>query len=191
MHRPVGLLTLLLAALVAAPAAAQTAPLMSVVPDNGTVAVGASLGLAVPGEDAFKTGWSLGVYGERYFSPRLALRAQLTGTWWDISGFQDDGDASPVSVTGNIVYNWQRGRFRPYGTGGFGIYKFRFTEDDFDSSETQLGLNVGGGAEFALRDRHVITGELLIHSVAGSADSLFNHYTPWFWSLSLGYKRYF
>ena len=192
MQRRVGVLALLFAACVR-PAAAQTAAVApaQLVPGNGTYAISASVGGAVPGEDAFKSGWSLNVSGERYFTPRLSLRAQVGGTWWDISGVDEPASASPVAAIGNLAYNWQRGRFRPYATGGLGIYKFRFTEADLDSSETQMGLNFGGGTEYALRGRHAILGEVLIHSVAGSADSLFHDYTPWYWTLSVGYKHYF
>jgi hypothetical protein len=88
-------------------------------------------------------------------------------------------------------YNWERGKWHPYATAGIGVYKFRFTEDDIDSSATTVGFNIGGGAEYFLRLQDTLVVEVLIHPLVGAVESRFGQYTPWYWSISTGYKKYF
>ena len=181
----------------AAPAAAQIVqarPLQSqtqAVPDRGMSAVGVSLGVSGPGDDRLENGLVLSVWGERYMTRRVSFRGMVSGDWWGvIDGPEEDG-VSPISGTVNLVYNWERGKWHPYATAGLGVYKFRFTEDDIDSSATTFGFNIGGGAEYFVRLKDTIVVEALIHPLVGDVDSRFNSYIPWDWTLSGGYKKYF
>ncbi len=181
----------------AAPAAAQIVqarPLQSqtqAVPDRGMSAVGVSLGVSGPGDDRLENGLVLSVWGERYMTRRVSFRGMVSGNWWGvIDGPEEDG-VSPISGKVNLVYNWERGKWHPYATAGLGVYKFRFTEDDIDSSATTFGFNIGGGAEYFVRLKDTIVVEALIHPLVGDVDSRFNSYIPWYWTLSGGYKKYF
>ena len=181
----------------AAPTSAQVVqarPLQSqsqAVPDRGMSALGLSLGLSSPGDDRLENGLVLSVWGEHYMTRRVSFRGMVSGNWWGvIDGPEEDG-VSPISAKVNLVYNWERGKWHPYATAGLGVYKFRFTEDDIDSSATTFGFNIGGGAEYFVRLKDTIVVEALIHPIVGDVDSRFNSYIPWYWTLSGGYKKYF
>jgi len=181
----------------AAPTSAQVVqarPLQSqsqAVPDRGMSALGVSLGLSSPGDDRLENGLVLSVWGEHYMTRRVSFRGMVSGNWWGvIDGPEEDG-VSPISAKVNLVYNWERGKWHPYATAGLGVYKFRFTEDDIDSSATTFGFNIGGGAEYFVRLKDTLVVEALIHPIVGDVDSRFNSYIPWYWTLSGGYKKYF
>ena len=172
---------------VATPVAAQRG---GAVPEAGMNAVGIFVGVAVPGEELFKSGLNVGVSGEHYLTRRASVRGQLSGAFWRFTDFVEDR-ARPITLTGNIVYNWEHGAVHPYVTAGLGYYRFRFTEADFDTSDSKFGLNIGGGAEYFISPRDSITGELLVHPVGGDASGRFGDYGTFFWTLSGGYKKYF
>jgi len=181
----------------AAPTSAQVVqarPLQSqsqAVPDRGMSALGVSLGLSSPGDDRLENGLVLSVWGEHYMTRRVSFRGMVSGNWWGvIDGPEEDG-VSPISAKVNLVYNWERGKWHPYATAGLGVYKFRFTEDDIDSSATTFGFNIGGGAEYFVRLKDTLVVEALIHPIVGDVESRFNSYLPWYWTLSGGYKKYF
>jgi hypothetical protein len=176
--------------LIALPAAAQSGP----VPARGMSAFGLSLGAAMPGDDGLTSGLILGVSGETYFSRRVSLRGQLSGAWFGLESNRDDRDddgVRPLAVAGNLVYNWEHGIWHPYATAGLGVYTFRFTEGDVDSHDTTVGFNLGGGIEYFLHRQDTLTAEVLFHPLVGDVHSRFSTYTPWFWSIAGGYKRYF
>jgi hypothetical protein len=190
-------LALVVLASSAAPTSAQVVqarPLQSqsqAVPDRGMSALGVSLGLSSPGDDRLENGLVLSVWGEHYMTRRVSFRGMVSGNWWGvIDGPEEDG-VSPISAKVNLVYNWERGKWHPYATAGLGVYKFRFTEDDIDSSATTFGFNIGGGAEYFVRLKDTIVVEALIHPIVGDVESRFNSYLPWYWTLSGGYKKYF
>ena len=181
----------------AAPAGAQIVqarPLQTqtqAVPDRGMAALGVSLGVSGPGDDRLENGLVLSVWGEHYMTRRVSFRGMVSGDWWGvIDGPEEDG-VSPISATVNLVYNWERGKWHPYATAGLGVYKFRFTENDIDSSATTFGFNIGGGAEYFVRLKDTLVVEALIHPLVGDVESRFNSYIPWYWTLSGGYKKYF
>ena len=183
------------AALVAAladPAAAQTrrASQPSPVPDRDMFAIGLSIGVAFPNEDFLENGWVLTAGGEYYFTPRLSMRGQLSGAWLEIFGHSFDGTVKPLAITGNLVHNWERGKWHPYATGGFGLYHYRFEESDLDSSDTKAGLNLGAGVEYFFTRHDTLTGELLVHIVPGDLDSALSEYKSGYWTLAFGYKKY-
>jgi hypothetical protein len=191
------MIALALSAAMVAPAqarqAVQARPLQAddAVPERGMTAVGVSLGLSGPGDDRLENGLALSAWAERYWTRRVSFRGMVSGRWWGVIDGPDEDGVSPISAKVNLVYNWERGKWHPYATAGLGLYKFRFTEDDIDSSATTLGFNIGGGAEYFLRPRDTLLVEALIHPLVGDVESRFNAYTPWFWTLSGGYKKYF
>jgi hypothetical protein len=173
----------------------QAQPLSSqvgtAVPAPGMTAAGVSLGISGPGDDRLSNGLALSVWAERYMTRRVSFRGMVSGSWWGVIDGPDGDGVSPISAKVNLVYNWERGKWHPYATAGLGLYKFRFTEDDVDSSATTVGFNIGGGAEYFIRLRDTIVVEALIHPLVGNVESRFDTYVPWFWTLSGGYKKYF
>ena len=177
---------LVLSLAVAAPAAAQTR-----VPDRGMGGISFLVGGAVPTEEFLDTGFFLAVGGDFYLSPRLSIRAQLGGSWHDVDFGALDGKVSPMHLTGNVVYNWEHGKWHPYATGGIGWYRWRFGEGDGRPSDSKVGVNVGGGIEYFFTRRDTLVGDLNIHFVPGDMDSNIFSYDGRYWTIAGGYKRYF
>jgi hypothetical protein len=187
MFRRVGILLVLLTAVtaVARPAAAQ-----ATAPDTGMWAVGVSVGAAMPSEELFGTGLTVGVAAERFFTPRVSIRGQISGAFWNFTDFEED-TASPLAINANVVHNWERGALHPYVTAGFGFYNYRLTEAEIDESAGKFGLNLGGGLEYFFSGTDSVTGELLIHVVTGDVEGTFDDYGAGYWSITGGYKKYF
>lgn len=176
----------LLTTVMAAPAAAQTR-----VPDRGMGAIGLWGGFALPSEDVLSEGAYFGVSGEWYATPRVAIRGLFGGAFLDVSGGGLDGKVSPMFLTGNVVHNWERGKWHPYVGGGVGWYRYRFGEGDNRLSDDKVGANVGGGIEYFFTRRDVIAGDVTFHIVPGHADSFVWDYQARFFTIAAGYKRYF
>jgi opacity protein-like surface antigen len=94
-----------------------------------------------------------------------------------------------MSVTGNVVYNWERGQWHPWATGGVGVYRLRYSENDFSASDTKLGLNLGGGVDYFLSRRDAVTGEIALHALPGDADT--SGLRARYWTIAGGYKLFF
>jgi hypothetical protein len=171
------------------PAAAQGR--RTPVPDTGMVAVGFTVGASLPTDAALTNGIDLGAQVERYFTPRVSVRGRLSGFWADIGSRPFSGTIQPVAFEGNIVHNWERGVWHPYVTGGIGLYHYRFTEDLVDSSDNKFGVNFGGGAEYFFTRHDTLLGEALLRVVPGRTTSLRSDYEPGYWTLMMGYKKYF
>jgi opacity protein-like surface antigen len=179
--------TLLFVSVLAGPARAQVQ-----VPDEGMVTVGLNVGFAQPTEDALNSGFNLGASFERYFTPRVSIRGQLSGAWFEDELFEDV-TISPMAITANGVYNWERGAWHPYATAGLGLYRFRLTDEFFeeDETDTKFGVNLGGGIEYFFTRRDTFTAELQYHVIPGDMDGSFEDYDSSYWSFAGGYKRYF
>jgi hypothetical protein len=190
-------LTILSAALIvtigAASAAAQQRPeRLTPVPDAGTVAVGGSVGIAPPSEGSFTNGPALTFNVEGYLTPRVSLRGQISGAWWDITGRGFTGTVHPIALDGNIVYNWEGGAIHPFVTGGIGLYHYGFHEGSTTGSANKLGLNLGGGVEYFVTRHVTVTGEALYHMTQqpmASPATVYNHTR--FWTFTAGLKKYF
>ena len=63
------------------PAAAQTR-----VPDRGMWGLSLEAGVAMPFDDALSSGINLGAALEGYVTPRVSIRGQVAGPWFDIKG---------------------------------------------------------------------------------------------------------
>ena len=170
----------------AAPAFAQ-----GPVPDRGMGAIGLSFGAAMPSDEVLSTGWFMAASGEWYLSPRFSVRAQLGGAFWDVDGGGLDGKVSPMHITGNAIYNWERGKWHPYAGGGIGWYRYRFGEGDERLSDDKVGVNLGGGIEYFFTRRDTLTGDITFHIVPGEAESFIFPYKARYWTIAGGYKRYF
>jgi opacity protein-like surface antigen len=170
------------------------------VPDTGMTAGGLTLGMSVPHDDALDSGVDLGVQLERYVTPRVSVRAKVSGAWFDIEGRPFPGTMHPIAIEGNIVHNWERGAWHPYATAGVGWYRYGFDEgeeieddddSEFESDDDKFGVNFGGGLEYFLSLEDTLLGEFQLRVVPGRTESLLSDYEPGYWSLVFGYKRYF
>lgn len=161
------------------------------VPDKGMAAVGVSVGAALPNEPSFTNGFDLAAQVEGYLTPRVSVRGQFSGAWWDIRDHPYTGSVDPIVLDGNLVYNFEHGVWHPYVTGGVGMYHYRYDEGGTPSSETKAGFDLGGGAEYFLSRRDTVSGEVLAHIVPGDAHGARAIYKPDYWSIMFGYKRYF
>ena len=90
-----------------------------------------------------------------------------------------------------MVYNWEGGAWHPYATGGIGVYHYAFTENALASSDTKVGVDLGGGVEYFVTRHDTVTGEWLLHVVPGRATSALATYQARYWVLTAGYKHYF
>src|SRR6476646_11051760 len=99
---PTGIATLFVLLIGASPALAQRRA-----PDTGMVGVGVSVGVDIPSAPALDKGLDLAANIEGYLTPRVSVRGQLGGAWWDIVGQRFAGTVKPRYVDGNIVYNWE------------------------------------------------------------------------------------
>jgi len=71
--------------------------------------------------------------------------AQVSGAWWDIVGRHFTGTVNPFVVDGNLVYNWEDGKWHPFVTGGVGLYHFN---SHIDPSLEGGDTNFGGDFSF-------------------------------------------
>jgi len=180
------LAVVLLSLATAMPAAAQRR-----VPNTGMWAAGLSTGAAGPADPSLDTGLQLVGNVERYFTPRVSIRGQLGASWWDITGRHFSGTITPVFIDGNVVYNWEGGAFHPFVTGGVGLYRFHASESATqDRTDTQPGVNVGGGLEYFLTRRATLTTELDYHKVGDFNTPLATFNDGSFWRFGVGAKMY-
>jgi hypothetical protein len=161
-------------------------------PDAGTWAIGGSLGASLPSDPSLDKGLDVAGSVEGYLTPRVSVRGQLGGAWWDITGRHFTGTVKPLYLDGNLVYNWEGGALHPYITAGVGMYSYRSKESGVaDGSDTKAGFNAGGGIEYFFTRDATVTGEALYHKVGAFNTPLTVFTDGSFWSLSIGMKKYF
>ena len=154
------------------------------------VAIGGSIGASVPTDASFKNGLEIAGTVEDYLTPRVSIRGQVAGTWWDITGRGFTGTTKPVIFDGNVVYNWERGAIHPYVTGGVGLYHYGFDFAPVTGSANKAGVDLGGGVEFFATRRVTFTFEGLYHAVSSPVQSPLASFESRFWTFSVGLKKY-
>src|SRR5262245_27533676 len=170
----------------AAPASAQRR-----VPDTGMWAIGGSTGAAGPADPNLDTGAQLAGTIERYLTPRVSVRGQIGASWWDITGRHFGGTITPTYFDGNLVYNWEGGVWHPFVTGGIGLYRFHASETATqDRTDSEPGVNVGGGVELFFRRNATLTTELAYHKVGDIDTPLATFADGSFWRFGVGAKLY-
>ena len=118
--------------------------------------IGVAAGLTAPqGDlgDAFDNGYHVGAaLGFRVPVLPVDLRADLSWTSFSASEV-DDVNLNVINVNVNAVHTFPGVAFRPYVTGGLGMYRSTLDMTDVGGekeSETDLGLNGGAGVQFKL-----------------------------------------
>ena len=162
------------------------------VPAEGQIGVGASISPTTTTSQFLDNGLEIAVNVEGYFSPHLAVRGQLGTASWDIVGLSYDGTIRPVFFVGNLVYGWESADWRPYVTGGAGMYRYGFTEAGVTGSNTKSGIDFGGGVEYFFTPDATITLEGLFHRVGlVPTNRATLGFKGSFWSFTVGAKKYF
>jgi hypothetical protein len=154
-------------------------------------AIGFTVGASLPTEPSLKNGIDLAAQAEKYLTPRVSVRGRVSAAWFDITGRGFIGTVQPVAIEGNLVHNWEGGAWHPYATGGIGLYHYRFDETPLESSDNKFGVNFGGGVEYFFTRRDTLLGEALVRVVPGRTNSLRTSYEAGYWTLNMGYKKYF
>ena len=161
-------------------------------PEGGTVAAAGSFS-PTKTESAFLDN-GLGFAGsvEGYFARFVSVRGQVGAAFWDIDGLSFDGTVRPVFVVGNLVVGWTAGDWRPYVTGGGGVYRYEFTEAGVDGSTTKGGWDAGAGVEYFFSPQATVTFETLFHQVElVPTNRATLGFKGSFWAASVGMKKYF
>ncbi len=180
---PPAVLPVLVRALVLCAAVLVASPLRAAVgPEKGGVAVGASLGAALPFESDYKTGWTLAGTFDYYFSNDWGVRATLgyLGLGTKLEGTTDPNS---TYLLASAVWTGKGEKVRPYALGGIGLYVF---EPSVGGRSGRAGLHAGGGVEFSLARRWSVTGEGLFHFVSDAGEKKTS-----FFGLSGGFRYRF
>src|SRR5262245_3232746 len=174
------------------PRTQQVATVTSRVPEQGTIAVAGSVS-PTRTDSAFLDN-DLGFEGnvEGYLSRNVSLRAQAGTASWDITGLSFDGTLRPIYGLANVVVGWNAADWRPYVTGGGGLYRYQFTEAGVDGHNTKAGYDVGGGVEYFFSPEATVTFETLFHRVElVPTNRAALGFRGSFWAFSVGAKKYF
>ena len=140
-------------------------------PAEGDMAVGGNLGITNAFDDDFDGVEALlsGTF-EYYLRDRISLRGMLAFTEFEADR---GGDLDVVFLNGNVAYNWDHGEWRPFVTGGIGIYNL---DPDFGpvDDDIEIGVNFGGGFYYFFDTDWAVNVEGLFHGVSGDGpDSFF------------------
>ena len=161
-------------------------------PQADTFAIHASIGQTATRSQYLDNGFEVKGGVEGYVTPRLSIRGQVGASWWDIAGLSYAGSIQPAYFLANVVYNWRGEDWRPYVTGGGGLYRYAFKEVGVSGSKTKGGVDVGGGVEYFVTRRATITGEGLFHRVGVvPTNRAVLGFKGSFWSFAVGAKKYF
>jgi len=183
-------------------------------PYGGGVAVGGMIGGAVPVGERLDNGFYAGATLLVSIASHAALsvEAGANRVAVDRPGFRSD--LMPRFADLNLLVHWRRGPFRPYVTGGFGVYRYTiavssdaFTDPALRSALVALGLsptsdrgpietrhdergaNLGGGFEYFFTRRSAVTMEVRAHRIPD-----FVQIAPFdgtFVNVAVGFRQYF
>jgi hypothetical protein len=174
------------------PAPPRPAPTPVAVPTEPSTGIGASVGPSVTSSQYLNNGFDFDAHVERFVARRVAIRGQFGSAGSDIVGLSYAGTLKPMYFLGNVVYNWQRGVWRPYVTGGGGVYRYSFEEAGVKGSRTNGGMDGGGGIEYFFMPGTAITAETLLHMVDNVPTNRATlGFKGSFWTFSIGAKKYF
>lgn len=185
----------------ALPAAAQSHN----VPEAGTVAISGSFSPTKTDSAFLNNGLGFAGNVEGYIASFLSVRAQVGAAFWDMEGLSFNGTVRPVFGVANAVVGWTAGDWRPYVTGGGGVYRYNFTEpallegpdvpadvSDVHGSKTKSGWDAGAGVEYFFAPEATVTLEALFHKVELIPTPRATlGFKGSFWAFTVGAKKYF
>ena len=161
------LMLMLIAGLMAPlPALAQTRHHAERQPAEGSIAVEGGIGFFVPQDSAFGTALDLEGHGDFYLTSRLGVRFGVD--WTDPSFHRESSDSlRQVRFGGDVIYNWEGGKWHPFVGAGAGAYFLQFKDngESLGESETKPGFNLGGGVEYFTGRTVSLKGEARYHVI--------------------------
>jgi hypothetical protein len=183
-------------------------------PYGGRVAIGGAIGGAVPVGKRLDNGSYAGATLLLSIASHAALSAEAGANWVDVDrpGFRSD--LMPRFVDLNLLFHWRRGPFRPYLTGGVGVYRYTITVSSeafidpalrnellalgltpavnsvrIETRHDERGANLGGGFEYFFSRRSAVTMDIRAHGMRN-----FVQVAPFdgsFVNVAVGFKQYF
>src|SRR5690625_2111284 len=110
---------------------------------------------------------NLGISVDGYYTINDQFRAGAAFTY-----FFPENDVThyTIDLNGNYIFH-QDEQLMAYGIAGLNIFTYSWDIAGSDDSQTELGLNVGAGIEYALNVGNLF-GELKLTGIAGDADQL-------------------
>ena len=103
-----------------------------------------------------------------FINDNIAIAPGLVFFFPKDAGFGIDINWFDFNANGH--YYFKRGSVEPYVLAGLNFARIKVESGSFDSSNTEIGLNIGGGANFDIGSSIMPFGELRI--VVGDADQL-------------------
>ena len=160
MHRTTQILAATLAVAGVTLAAAPSAHAQS---STTPVSFGISGGPSFPTTSGLNSGYQVaGHLGFRSRTNPLGLRFDVLYGNWGLD--RSSGDLRTIAGTANLMYHLPStsAAVKPYLSGGIGIYNTKYS--NFDSGNTNAGLNAGVGLDFPMSGI-IPFAELRFHSV--------------------------
>jgi hypothetical protein len=183
-------------------------------PYGGRVAIGGAIGGAVPVGKRLDNGSYAGATLLLSIASHAALSAEAGANWVDVDrpGFRSD--LMPRFVDLNLLFHWRRGPFRPYLTGGVGVYRYTITVSSeafidpalrnellalgltpavnsarIETRHDERGANLGGGFEYFFSRRSAVTMDIRAHGMRNFVQAA--PFDGSFVNVAVGFKQYF
>lgn len=184
-------------------------------PYGGRFAIGAVIGGAVPVGNRLDNGFYAGATLLLSIGSHAALSAEAGANRVavDRPGFRSD--LMPRFVDLNLLFHWRRGPFRPYITGGVGVYRYTIAVSSeafidpalrnqlvalglnpavnsapIETRHDERGANLGGGFEYFFTRRSAVMMDVRAHVMQRN----FVQVAPFdgaFVNVAVGFKQYF
>jgi hypothetical protein len=183
-------------------------------PYGGRVAIGGLIGGAVPVGERLDNGFYTGATLLLSLASHVALSAEAGANRVDVDrpGFRSN--LMPRFVDLNLFFHWRRGAFRPFISGGVGLYRYTitFSSEAFidpalrnslvalglspasagvriETRHDERGANLGGGYEYFFTRRSALMMDIRAH-----ATRKFVQIAPFdgdFFDAAVGFRQYF
>jgi hypothetical protein len=183
-------------------------------PYGGRVAIGGVIGGAVPVGERLDNGFYAGATLLLSIASHAAVSVEAGANRVDVDrpGFRSD--LMPRFVDLNLLVHWRRGPFRPYITGGVGVYRYTITVSSeafidpalrnelvalglnpavngapIETQHDERGANLGGGFEYFFTRRSAVMMDVRAHGMRN-----FVQIAPFdgtFVNVAVGFKQYF
>ena len=178
------------------------------------MAIGILFGGALPTAERLDNGRYAGATFTVSIASHLALSTEAGADWVDIDRPGVRSDLMPRFANLNLLVHWRRGAFRPFITGGVGVYRYTitFSSDAFidpalrdslvalglsptsrstpiETRHDEWGANLGGGFEYFFTRRSAMLMEIRGHGTRN-----FVQIVPLdgvFVNAAVGFRQYF
>ena len=182
-------------------------------PYGGRVAIGGAVGGALPTADRLDNGSYAGAAILLSVASRVALSVEAGADWVAVDRPGFHSDLMPRFADLNLIVHLRSGAFRPFITGGGGVYRYTVavsreafgdqalrndlvalglspsTSAPIQVRHDEYGANLGGGFDYFFARRSALTMDLRAH-----ATRRFVEIAPFggvFVNAALGFRQYF